>query len=78
MQGTISCLPHGNKQNYEKREGTGMDDKTLAKLAILADKDPAIAEQLAKQAEAISDEELEQVTGGRRDQMHRKPPRIYR
>jgi bacteriocin-like protein len=62
-----------------------MDDKTLAKLAILAEKDPAIAEQLTKQAEAISDEELDQVTGGIRigltrlnDLRQKNNPSLYR
>lgn len=41
-----------------------MDNKTLAKLAILAKKDPAIAQALSKQAAAVSDDELEQVVGG--------------
>ncbi len=41
-----------------------MDKKTLAKLAILAKKDPTVAEALSRQAEAVSDEELEGVAGG--------------
>jgi hypothetical protein len=62
-----------------------MDDKTLAKLAILAEKDPAIAEQFTKQAQAISDEELDQVTGGIRigltrlnDLRQKNNPSLYR
>lgn len=41
-----------------------MDNKTLAKLAVLAQKDPAVAEELSKQAAAVSDDELEKVAGG--------------
>lgn len=41
-----------------------MDNKTLAKLAVLAQKDPAVAEKLSKQAAAVSDDELEKVAGG--------------
>lgn len=41
-----------------------MDNKTLAKLAVLAKKDPKVAETLSKQAAAVSDDELERVAGG--------------
>ncbi len=41
-----------------------MEKKTLAKLALLANKDPAIAEALSKQASTVSDDELETVAGG--------------
>lgn len=41
-----------------------MDHKTLAKLAILAKKDPEVAQMLSRQAAAISDDELENVAGG--------------
>ncbi len=45
-----------------------MDKKTLAKLAILAKKSPDIAAQLAHQADAVSDNELEAVAAGEADQ----------
>lgn len=41
-----------------------VDNKTLAKLALLANKNPAVAETLSKQAAAVSDDELEKVAGG--------------
>lgn len=41
-----------------------MDKKIFAKLAILAQKDPAVAQELSKQATAVSDAELEKVAGG--------------
>ncbi len=41
-----------------------MDNKTLAKLALLAKKDPKLAASLEKQASAVSDADLARVTGG--------------
>lgn len=41
-----------------------MDDKVLKKLAILAKKDPEFAKKMQEQADMVSDDELEQVSGG--------------
>lgn len=41
-----------------------MDDRMLAKLNILLKKDPKLGEFLREQTEAVSDEELEAITGG--------------
>lgn len=44
-----------------------MNKEQLTKLAILAKQDPQVAQQLVRQANAISDDELEQVAGGEAD-----------